>query len=311
MESTPKISVICWLDPHNPVLDATLRGYTCQRGGQEDFELIVTDGTEGSDWSKLIQTVADANPAMAPNLRYLRTPFSGRAAQNNFAVDHSRSPLLLFASADFVPALDFIQAHLAFHRDHPEEECVGIGPVHSPEDQRAANEFLAWYEDTGSIFGFDFKAKPQLPPGYFYCGNASLKRSFFLRVGGFDADFPYDAWDDFEFGLRAAKQGLRSHLVVAAEAVHNHRITFAERRRQIELAGRSAALLASKYPGREQRIAPVWRHRFWFYQTAIQYALTRSRRHQVRYWRQGLNEAFARGYFAAGGRSSRSESPSK
>jgi GT2 family glycosyltransferase len=303
MESIPKISVICWVDRDNPVLETTLRAYMCQRGDPDDFELIVADTDEGIDWSKAIQTVADDNPAMAANLRYLRTPFSGRAERNNFSVEQSRGPLLLFVSADFVPVPDFIQAHLAFHRDHPEDECVGIGPVRSPEDQRAASEFLTWIEDTGNIFGVDFKAEvPELPAKYFYCGNASLKRSFFLRVGGFDPDFPYDAGDDFEFGLRAAKHGLRSHLVTGAKAMHNHPFTFADRRRRMELAGRSAALLASKYPDREQRIAPLWRQRFWFYQTLIQYSLTRSKQHQVRYWKHGLSMAFARGYFSAGGR---------
>ncbi len=303
MEANPKISVISYVDQGNPVLEATLRGYASQRGNSGDFELIVADWNEGADRSKVVRDFAGAHPAMARNLRYLRTPFSGRAARNNFAAEQARSPLLVFTNVDFVPNPDFIQAYLAFHRDHPEDECVGIGPGRSPDEQRAASEFLAWAEDTGSVFGVDFKAEvPLVPTAYYYAGNASLKSSFFVRVGRFDEDFPYDAWDDFEFGLRAAEHGMRSHLVAGATAVHNHQFTFAERRWRMELAGRSAALLASKYPGREQRLAPLWRQRSWMYQTLIRYAITRSRRDRARYWKLALDEAFSRGYFAAGGR---------
>ncbi len=306
MQRMPRISVICWCDAHNPVLEATLHGYASQRGDPAQFELIVADWDRGTDQSALIRRVAEANPGIGSNLRYLVTSFSGRADRNNFAAEQAKAPLLVFASADFIPNPGFIQAHLAFHEAHSGDECVGIGPVRSPDEQRAASDFLAWAEDTGNLFGVDFRAEaPRLPTSYFYCGNASIKARFFQRVGRFDPDFPYDAFDDFEFGLRATEHGLRAYLVPGAMAVHNHLVTFAERRWRLELAGRSAALLASKYPDRARQMPPLWRQRSWFYQALARYALAPSRRNRVRYWELGLKEAFARGYFAAAGRDER------
>src|SRR5690606_14748951 len=100
--------------------------------------------------------------------------------------------------------------------------------------------------------------------------------------------FPFDCWDDYEMGLRLARQGMRSIYVPEAMAEHDHAITFAERCRAIRRLGYSAALHEYKYPiskppwqKRLKRSPTGWKIRAWRYR--IQYWITGNPKYLARH----------------------------
>ncbi len=296
MDSKPRISIIIFVDSLNPVLSDTLKGYARQTCLLSAFELIVVDFKLSRDFSAEVEKICQLTDNNL-NIKYFRHESNSRSVRNNFGVTQATADLLVFISGDFIPQPGFIEAHLQFHQGHPEPQLVGIGPGFSPKSQREKSKFLAWQEDSGSLFGVRLNEKdPVLPKNFFYVANASIKKDFLLSVGMFDEDFPYDAWDDFEISMRLAQDGMESFYIPEAKAIHNHLVTLPERRKRIEWAGESAAILKSKYPDYHIPIRSPWKQLIKSYINLLVYGVTRNYKYQVNYWERTLETAFVRGY---------------
>lgn len=178
-----------------------------------------------------------------------------RARQLNVAVRKARAELLLLLADDFIPCPELVQLHLQTHHDNPDEKMVAIGPGVFAQDNDT-NEFMRWLENSGELFGVCFTdPKLKLPNHYFYMANTSLKRSFLREAGQFDEDFPYDAMDDWEMGLRLASLGMRTRYLPEAVAIHRHKISLQERCKAMEHAGQSSAIFDAK----RGRTGPWWK----------------------------------------------------
>ena len=242
--SGPALSVIFVADTGRPSFPAGVEAFLTQTVDAGAFELLVVDWEGGPSYLPLVERAR--SHARAPRISYLRAPRRGRAALNNLGVSHASAPLLCFCADDFVPGPTYVESHLHYHAAHPEPTRVAIGPGVATSEMRRASPFLAWLEDSGELFGarFDEPSTP-LPAGYFYLGNASLKRSLYEKAGPFDERLPFAAYDDLEYGRRLTELGMVSELVPAACCIHDHLITLADRRIQLGQAGVSAALLST------------------------------------------------------------------
>ena len=85
-------------------------------------------------------------------------------------------------------------------------------------------------------------AGPVDAASYFYSSHASVKRSLFERVGGFDARFPTAAIEDTELGARLADAGLEFDYHPELLVLHDHPTTPQQSLRRSISVGRSAAL---------------------------------------------------------------------
>jgi glycosyltransferase involved in cell wall biosynthesis len=263
-----------------------------QRFAHDQFEVIIVDAHARPSTASALQAFR-RDPAASP-ATLLRAPTQARAAGNNLAARRADGELLIFLADDFDPSPGFIDAHVAYHALNPDVDAVGIGAGLFTDEIRDGF-FARWLEDSGRIFGVRMRAPVAVwPRSFFYAGNASIKRAKFESLGGFDERFPYDAWDDHEFGLRWAASGGYSQFVAGATATHRHVVRFDERCAAMVRAGESARVLEVIHP----QLAHGWR--------AILRPDAASPRPEpapdapahvrIAYYEQRLDAAFRRGY---------------
>lgn len=210
------------------------------------FEVIFVDGQARASTSRTFAEFRQQYPAISASL--LNCPSPARATQNNMAAAQANGDLLVFLSDDFDPSPGLIAAYAEYHTMNPDLNAVGIGPGLFPDDCRN-DLFARWMEDSGEIFGVPMRRILAVwPKTFFYAGNASIRKAKFQSLGGFDERFLTDAWDDYEFGVRWVASGGYSQFVAGATAVHRHAVSFDERCRNMEHAGKAARVLEKLHP---------------------------------------------------------------
>jgi GT2 family glycosyltransferase len=301
---SPLVTVVSAIDDHHARDPSEfLEALSDQSVPRENYELVIVDHHGLAGWREACERVLSG--AGAPQIRFELRKGVGRAGALNRCLELARADLIVFLADDFLVGSDFVEAHLRFHREHPEREAVGIGRAMFPP-RVLENEFSAWLERTGRLFGVRLdEACTSVPSDYFYVGNASVKRALIDLVGPFDEDFPYHACDDYEYGLRLAEAGMQSSLVEGADVLHDHDVTLRERWRQMGQAGESATLLSRKLPGphpglREGDVSP-WRWagaglKWWLW-----YLVTRRDEYKERYFDRILLAPYSSGIRRARG----------
>jgi GT2 family glycosyltransferase len=138
--------------------------------------------------------------------------------------------------------------------------------------------------------------------GFFYAGNASLKRDFLEAAGLFDEDFRYDAMDDFELGERLRRAGMISHFLSGSLAAHQHdeEVTLSGRRVYMGRSGESAAIFEKKHPGpygwAKGCARPPWRLELDAFLWGGVYLCRRKTEDLHRFYSARLDAAFVRGW---------------
>jgi len=290
----PELSVLIpTLD--SPDVAGVVKGLCSQTARTESFEVIVYDCNR-SKWEAPL-----AHLRGEIDLHYLRVarPLLARTNALNAALEKARGQLILFLAGDFTPDPNFVALHLAFHAERPRTDCVAIGPSKFVQEQ-GDERFVQWLEADGRIFGMN--GTDGDAGGFFYVGNASLKRELIDRAGMFDTDFPYDAFDDYEYGQRLRAAGMKSFYLPEALVWHEHAHapTLAERSRAMRHAGESAAVFERKHPGPHDWSTSCTRHplrleadaAYW----GLRYLLRRSPEDLGRYYGSRLDAAFVRGW---------------
>jgi GT2 family glycosyltransferase len=238
----PSATVIVALSDHGEMV-ALLNALAAQTVSLDSFDVLVVN-------SGHVLSPAASAALIAHNGLRIRAldAVGGRPAAWNRGIEQARSELVIMLCDDFIPVPEFVEQHLRVHREDPTPELVAIGPSRFPEVIRS-DRFARWIEDSGDVFGVSFsRLAGELPPQWFYCANASAKRSFLLEAGGFDERFPRDAGDDSEFGRRLVARGMKNTFVAGALTIHEHPLTLRERRRVMGYAGEAGAIHDSIYP---------------------------------------------------------------
>jgi GT2 family glycosyltransferase len=209
-------------DTLNLTLDAL------ERQTERGFEtIVVVDGLD------------DQVPDL-PNATVLQQEHAGPGAARNHGVGASERRLILFIGDDMVPRPEFVARHLARHRSEPTDVVAVLGRIvwHPLVPRDRLHRWLEW-----SCAMFDYRQLERERAedaqwSRFYSSNVSLKRDFFLAVGGFDPDFVYD-YEDLDFGWRAGEAGMTLLYERAAVAEHLHPYDWAmlERRYRSHAAG--------------------------------------------------------------------------
>jgi GT2 family glycosyltransferase len=286
-DSDVLVSVVVVTDPYREDFRKSLVPFLEQSLSHASYELVLVDFDRRPALAPLLGALPTAD---LPRVVYVQSSKPGRAALNNLGVAMSRAPLLVFCGEDFVPGSSFVESHLAYHLANPELTRVGIGGGVAPEEMRRRSAFLRWLEDSGELFGVDFR-RPEvsLPQGFFYVANASLKRAFFDAAGGFDERLPFPAYDDVDFGERLRRLGMVSAFIPGATCIHDHFVTLEGRREQLRQAGSSAAMCWSSAEAARplERTSRGKLLRHWL-------RLVRRDGPRTAYWRFTLRRAYSR-----------------
>lgn len=265
------------------------------RQTNKDFEIVIVDQSDGSDWVDTIKT----NPKYRKGLRYYQINKPQRAAAWNFGVSKAHGKIIVFMGDDFIITERFIEKHIDAHKKYTSKNTVVIGPAVF-DTKNKITKFMSWLEKSGSLFGVSFTNVKTIPKDFFWGANASLKKTLLQDVGGFDEDFPYHAWDDYELGLRLNKKRAKIHYEPKALAIHDHKVTMASRIESMQNAGESAVIFERKYPGKWPWQDIVAKKRLFYARNIISYLflylLTNNDKHLSDYFQSSMDLAFTRGY---------------
>jgi len=218
----------------------TLDALEAQRVDDAGVEVVVVDNGS-SDGTPARVRAREGGATLS--VRLLEQPEGGPAAARNAGVAASNGEVLLFLGDDTEPADEsLVRAHLDLHAVRPEPAYGVLGRI-TWTPRAPVTPFMRWLENGGPQFHYcDLDAGPVDGSSYFYSSHASLKRSLFERVGGFDERFPTAAVEDTELGVRLADAGLELDYHPELLVLHDHPTTPAQSLRRSVAVGRSAAL---------------------------------------------------------------------
>jgi GT2 family glycosyltransferase len=281
-----------------PFVDVTVGVLMQQSAPGDSYEVVVVDSREGR-WAEAVQKQARQNPNT--HLMYVRSESQGlwRSRALNAGIQASSGRIVVLLAGDFTAGRDFVETHRRFHAQHPQRECVAVGSSNFVAGQ-TTGPLAQWLEASGSLFGVRMEAGDA--QGFFYAGNASLKREFLLDAGLFDEDFPYDSMDDFELGERLRRAGMTSYFLPEGHAAHQHEeeITLAERRAYLQRSGESAAVFEKKHAGpygwSKSCARPPWRLELDAFLWGAVYLGRRRAEDLHRFYSARLDAAFVRGW---------------
>jgi GT2 family glycosyltransferase len=180
------------------------------------YEVIVvsdgsTDGTQA-----YLETLRSTM-----RLQWFQQANSGPAAARNTGIRKAGGEFIVFIDDDVVPEPQLLAEHARSHCE-ARQDVVVLGPLLTPEGFEMS-PWVRWEQEMlmkqyRALLRGDWPATAR----QFYTGNASLRRSHILAVGGFDEGFRRA--EDVELAYRLANKGL--DFVFNMQAVGMH---FAER----------------------------------------------------------------------------------
>jgi glycosyltransferase involved in cell wall biosynthesis len=180
--------------------------------------LIVSDGSTDST-----AAVIEAFHGRLP-IRLVSLPKGTVSIARNAGLRLATAPIIVFLDDDVVPSARFLAEHVRFHREFPEQQEVLLGYVTwSPELH--VTPFMRWYGEYGALFGYSLiQDEATVSYMFLWTPNLSVKREFALQVGGFNETLTVH--EDYEFGFRMSRAGMRLHFRHSALGYHYQTFTF-------------------------------------------------------------------------------------
>lgn len=257
------------------------------------FEIVVAD--QNAAWPEALSHRRSALRSDA-RVRWLTIPPEGVVSARHSAVEASSGRVLVFVDDDVkIDDVSFIQRHLDHYAD-PAIDAVA-GRELAPGEPRGVTSSSPGETDwsrvalTDQPHLFSRSSLHQVRVCTFSTCNGSVRRSSFLRVGGFDESFRGTSYgDDYDFAIRLAQTGGQIVYDPACALVHL-RVPMgglrldgrARRTGEAEIA--LAPLIFAFRHARSSSARGLWRHLVW--EGLLRKTILR-RESVVRPWRQPL-----------------------
>jgi glycosyltransferase involved in cell wall biosynthesis len=291
---TPELAVVIPTRDRRPVLIETIERLVRMAKAAPVQVIVVDDGSRDGS--------ADAVAAVkAPwPLTVLRQDGAGPAAARNRGTAAATAPVCLYIGDDSLPTPALLDAHVGFHRAHPDRADALLGLV-TPAPPLDESPLQRWLHAQGTQFGYATldPAKP-VPPSCFWTSNVSAKTELVREVGGFDEGFLGAACEDAELGFRLARAGMRLHYDPHALALHFHPTDLdrvLDRQRTVGVAFRRLCELA---PEATEPPAPGPRHRVKAGALTVAMLAGRPRAAREATWRFLCDQVLREAYWAEG-----------
>ncbi|HEV8702241.1 MAG TPA: glycosyltransferase [Candidatus Polarisedimenticolia bacterium] len=246
--SRPSISIIVPTYNRRRILTRTLPALLGQKEPGADYEVIVVvDGSSDGTQDMLNQG------RWGSRLRVVQQPNRGQASARNRGAAEALGEILLFLDDDMIAAPDLVAIHCEEHGSSRERVILGQMGLAAGVRRSFLKQGV---EDWGKEFAERVSA-----PGYrfrfddWHSGHASISRSLFVSLGGFDESFVAYGNEDYDLGFRLIHLGADIRFSPRAVALQIYDKSFSAWLRDVEGVGRADVLLAGKHP----TIAPTLR----------------------------------------------------
>lgn len=203
------------------------------------YEILVCDSQSDDGTAEYLASVSAGNA----HVRHLPGAYSGRAMARNAGITQASGEVVLFNDADIIADSALLETHMRHHRSDRHVAVVGW------EVQVRSLEDYAYKRDHAHARGhLHPRSRKKLRWLYFLTGNASVRRSDLLTVGGFDESFTGYGHEDLELGYRLQRAGLP--ILYEPDAINYHwqDVPHEGQVEKMKLAGRSTVRFYRKHP---------------------------------------------------------------
>lgn len=238
-ENSCAISVVVPTMGRTDVLEECVRALTEQDLPPEDYEVLAVYDDADDEPERAVARAVEGTKCRA---RAIEGEHKGVGPARNLGVQEARGKVVLIIGNDIIGAPDLVSRHLAFHTEHADDNVVVLGRTKLHRDVLNSPFMRIW----GDIPFWELDAEKEVPPWFFFTGNVSFKRSFFVESGGFDESFRRIGFEDTEIGFRLLKNGMKFRYNKDAVGYHNHAYTAEEACRQQVNHGYNFGILIEK-----------------------------------------------------------------
>lgn len=238
----PFLSVIIPSFNRAQKLDKTLQHLHRQSLSQSAYEIWVVNDGSTDETQKLLEEWGQRSSI----LHTLHQANAGQGVARNLALKKAKGQVILFMGDDIYASDTFLEEHVHFHQNHPEDEwaCLGLTEW---ETSVPVTPYMHWLTHGGPQFAFSRLTQGQLAEfWFFYTSNLSLKKVM-LNKEQFDESFHGYGWEDIELGYRLQKKGLKLVYSPTALAHHDHPMQEDSLRGKMFAIGKNARLFQRKH----------------------------------------------------------------
>ncbi|MDP2625117.1 MAG: glycosyltransferase family 2 protein [Candidatus Peregrinibacteria bacterium] len=262
-----KISIIIPTYNRADILTMCLNALEKQKFPVKDFEVIVVNDGSKDETDEILTKFAKGKLNLIP----LRQGNAGQGAARNRALKKASGEVVILIGDDMIAPKTFLSEHWKSHTEHPDLKVAILGLIDWHPDLEIT-PYMQWMVNGSSIFGkfgghqfaYEKLNRGDQPNfNFFYTSNLSLKREF-LGENPFDLDFSKYGWEDIELGYRLQKEkGMKMVYNRKAVTQHYHPMDESGLAKRMEMIGRSAHIIDSKYP-ELKKVPPAWKQlAFW------------------------------------------------
>ncbi|MBC8488927.1 MAG: glycosyltransferase family 2 protein [Bacteroidetes bacterium] len=203
----------------NPFVSVLIRSYNrlscvleiiekCKEQDYENFEVVVIDQSDKTQWEEYKESFNKLNN----KVRVIRSKPLGAANARNVGVSSSNGDIILFIDDDDLPiGNDWISSHAMHYKD---PHCIGVSgrcikrigeSVPYKNKQKAYDRCLTYslFMRGRDLTGID---KVKKPVQWLHGLNASIRKSYVLKLGGWYPYIPNFEEHSFCFKLRKAME---------------------------------------------------------------------------------------------------------
>ena len=239
--SRPLLSIVVPTYNRRRILGRTLPSLLGQEGAGAEYEVVVVvDGSTDGTLSMLHR--ADRGS----RLRVFAQPNRGQASARNRGAAEARGEILLFLDDDMIADTDLVSIHLEEHGASRERVVLGqmglADGVRRSFLKRGVEEWGRTFAERVSTPGYRFRFDD------WHSGHASIARSLFLSLGGFDESFVAYGNEDYDLGFRLIQQGIEMRFSARAVARQIYDKSLSAWLRDAHSVGKADVTLAGKYP---------------------------------------------------------------
>jgi len=212
---TPAISITIATYRRCALLEQVVRALENQTIAPEKYEVIVCDSGSGDGTREMM----DGLTREYSNLRYVDLDVNTLSAKRNAGIREARAELVSFLDDDAVPASGFVAGHLWAHANR--ENQFVCGNVRFPDKWIAASNYFR-FRNSRHLGPARPEVDPEdIPYHMIVVMNCSFRRDDILnRVGLVSEEFRRYGGEDYEFGYRVARAGLKIRFAPDAEVEH-------------------------------------------------------------------------------------------